>query len=221
MKYDFAESAVCCFLTLLVLLFAHPAAAQVGDPAASEAEEVRGGEFPEGWEARVDRDQPSDDVIFQTMGEGFHATTGPAAVFYNNEWNRSGDYEFSSRFIQTTAPEHPEAYGIVIGGSDLGGPDQAYTYFLVRNTGEYFIANREGDDRTIVVNWTAHEAIEEQDENGRQINVLGARAEGDEVVFTANGIEIDRRPRSEIRADGLVGYRINHRLDVHIDPIMD
>lgn len=56
----------------------------------------------------------------------------------------------------------------MIGGSDLASPNETYSYFLVRNKGEYFIANRESD-RTwfsprifsskppvIVVDWTAH-----------------------------------------------------------------
>lgn len=209
-----------CLIIALGLASANLAAAQEDEQVPAEGEEVSGAELPDGWEVRVDGDQPVDDVVFATMGEGFHATTGPAAVFYNPDWNRSGDYEFAARFTQTKAPEHPEAYGIIIGGTDLAGAEQAYSYFLVRNTGEYFIANRAGDERTVVMDWTAHDAVEKQDEDGRQTNVLGARLEGDEVIFTANGVEVDRRPRSEVHADGLVGYRINHRLDIHIDPIM-
>lgn len=220
MKNNLVTCSTYCLIIALTLAPTLPAAAQE-DQAPADAEAATGGQFPEGWEARVDRDQPVGDVSFTTMGEGFHATTGPAAVFYNSDWDRAGDYEFAARFTQTTAPEHPEAYGIVIGGSDLSGPDQTYSYFLVRKTGEYFIANRTGDDRTVVADWTAHDAIEKEDESGKQTNVLGARVEGDEVIFTANGVEVDRRPRSEVHADGLAGYRINHRLDVHIDPIMD
>ena len=180
---------------------------------------AQGGDFPEGWAARVDRDQPVEGVTFVTMGDGYHATTGPAAVLYNDGWTHSGDYSVAARFTQTRAPEHPEAYGIVIGGADLDGPDQSYTYFLVRGTGEYFIATRDGAERVIVVPWTAHEAVAAQDESGRQRNLLGARVEGDEVVFTANGTEVARRPRGEIRTDGVFGFRVTHRLDVHIDAV--
>ncbi len=219
MKKYFMIASPFLLIAALAPASSSPAVAQQDEHAHSDSVMTGGGEFPEGWHARVDGDEPADGVVFVTMGEGFHATTGPAAVFYNTDWNLSGDYEFAARFTQTKAPAHPEAYGIVVGGTDLSGADQAYSYFLVRNTGEYFIANRTGDERTVVVNWTKHEAVKEQDENGRQINLLGARVEGDDVVFTSNGVEVDRRPRSEIHSDGLAGFRINHRLDVHIDPV--
>jgi len=200
-------------LTLMPVL---SATAQEGDPDTLAS---GGSEFPEGWSARVDGDGSVDDVAFAEMGEGLHATTGPAAVFYNPDWTHSGDYEVSASLTQTTAPAHPEAYGITIGGSELSGPDLAYSYFLVRNTGEYFIATRKGDERNIIVNWTDHEAVNEQDEDGRQTNVLGVEVEGDDVIFKVNGTEVDRRQRGEILADGLFGFRINHRLDVHIDDL--
>ena len=178
-----------------------------------------GAELPEGWNARVDDDQSLDDIVFKTMGTGLHATTGPAAVFYNPAWTHSGDYEVSASLTQTTSPEHPEAYGITLGGSNLDGPEQAYSYFLVRKTGDYFIATREGEDRNVIVNWTEHDAVNAEDESGSQTNVLGARVEGDDVIFTVNGTEVDRRQRGEILTDGLFGFRINHRLDVHIDDV--
>jgi hypothetical protein len=196
-------------LILSALLVGAPAAAQQGSAAG----------FPEGWQARVDRDRPVENVAFTTMGDGFHVTTGPAAVLYNPSWTASGDYEVSARFTQTKAPRHPEAYGIVIGGEELQGEEQAYSYFLVRGTGEYFIARRQGAERSIVAPWTAHEAIVAQDESGRQTNVLGARVAGDQVIFTVNGTEVARRPRTEVQADGVFGLRVNHNLDVHIDQV--
>lgn len=195
-------------------------AALVGTAIPAAGQQAPGGAFPEGWSARVDRDQPVEGVAFTTMGDGFHVTTGPAAVFYNPEWRRSGDYTVLARFTQTKAPEHPESYGIVIGGRNLDGADQTYSYFLVRKTGEYFIATRRGDERVVVSEWTRHDAIRPQDRQGRQTNLLGASVEGDQVVFTVNGHEVARRPKSELATDGIFGFRVNHRLDVHIDPIV-
>lgn len=198
-------------LTVIVaaLLFAAPATAQ----------QATGGSFPDGWSARVDRDRPVDGVTFVTMGDGYHATMGPAALLYNPAWTHSGSYAVSARFTQTKAPAHPEAYGIAIGGTDLDAADQRYTYFLVRGTGEYFIATRDGAERTIVVPWTAHDAVTAQNAAGRQTNVLGARVTDDHVVFTVNGTEVARRPRSEIATNGVFGFRVNHQLDVHIDQV--
>lgn len=206
-------------IALLALLLAVPAFAQQKANADPDHKVSGGGRFPAGWSARVDRDQPDTAVVFTTMGDGFHATMGPAAVFYNPEWRETGNYSVSARFTQTKAPRHPEAYGIILGGDKLDGPDQTYSYFLVRGDGKYFIATRRGAERMKVVDWTAHEAVKPNDAAGKQTNVLGAQVQGDQVIFTVNGTEVARRPKSEIAADGLFGFRVNHNLDVHIDQV--
>src|SRR5690606_6296140 len=96
-------------LDLSALVIPAPAAApQAANPDPDDVV-ASGGAFPEGWTARVDRDQPIDRVSFRSMGEGFHATMGPAAVFYNPQMSKSGDYKVAARFRQTRAPAHPEA----------------------------------------------------------------------------------------------------------------
>jgi hypothetical protein len=205
--------------SLTLALAAAPLAAQ--QPRNSDPDNVvkPAGAMPAGWHARTDRNAPVDQLSFVTMGRGFHAVMGPAAVFYNPAQTRSGNYKVAYTFTQTKAPAHPEAYGLVIGGSDLAGPNQAYSYFLVRGGGEYFLATRKGDQRTVIQNWVANPAIKKQDATtGVQTNVLGAEVRGNEVIFTVNNVEIARRPKNEFLTDGLVGFRINHNLDVHVEP---
>jgi hypothetical protein len=108
----------------------------------------------------------------------------------------------------------------MLGGSNLAGDTQTYSYFLVRNQGEYFIANREGNARPItVVNWTANPAIVKQGPEGRQTNTLGVQVQGDNVIFTVNGTEMTRLPKSKIHTEGLYGFRIGHNLDVDVDQV--
>ncbi|HET7273731.1 MAG TPA: hypothetical protein VFI91_01040 [Longimicrobiaceae bacterium] len=207
------------FLAVVVAAsFAVPLAAhaQVEDPDNTVAD---GGVLPAGWSARVDGNGSLDNVRFVEVADGYHATMGPAAVFYNQDWGKSGDYEVSARMTQMIAPRHPEAYGLVIGGANLDEPTQSYSYFLVRGTGEYFIATRNGDERVKIVDWTAHPAIEKQDDEGTQTNVLGIEVSGDQVIFSVNGTEVTRRPTAEIATNGLFGFRINHNLDVMIDQV--
>jgi hypothetical protein len=209
-------------IIVAALLIASPAIAQdhQHQQHRQHAEHTPAGEMPEGWNVRVDRDRPADQIMFHAMADHFHARTGPAGVFYNEGWAKTGDYGISARFRQNRAPEHPEAYGLVIGGSALDAAEQAYSYFLVRGTGEYFIATRRGTERTIVSPWTRHDAITAQDsDSGVQINVLGVNVAGDRVVFSVNGTEVASRPRAELLTDGLVGFRINHNLDVRIDQV--
>lgn len=203
--------------TLLSLAAALALAAPV---SAQQAPMPDHGQFPPGWQARVDRDAPRDQVWLMDHGTELHASTGPAgAVYYHPEWTKSGAYAASMRFRQVRASPHPEGYGIVIGGKELDGPGQSYSYFLVRQTGEYFIATRRGGERVKVVDWTPHEAIRGIGEDGRAENVLGVEVRGDEVVFTANGAEVARRPRAGLETDGLLALRVNHNLELLVDGV--
>jgi hypothetical protein len=178
-----------------------------------------GGTLPEGWQVRTDEDRENTG-IFEQRGEVYHFEMGPAGTFYRNDWTKSGDYTYSARVTQLEEPSHSISYGLMVGGSDLAGPNQTYTYFLVRNRGQYFIANREGAEREVVTDWTAHDAITAQGDDGRQTNVLGIRTEGDQAIFTVNGMEVTRLPKSDVHTDGVIGFRIGHNLDVDIDQVM-
>ena len=191
---------------------------------------VGAGTIPAGWSVRPDRGT-ADQINFTSTGDTYHFAMGPAGTFYRGDWTKSGDFRFSARLTQKQAPSHPISYGISFGGNDQAGPNQTYSYFLVRNRGEYFIANREGD-RTwfsprifsnkqplAVVEWTAHPAIVKQGADGPQTNTLGVQVEGDTVIFTINGTEVTRLPKSKIHTDGMYGFRIGHNLDVDVDQV--
>ena len=211
--------------SLTLLLAAAPVAAQHHHPAPRNDDPDNvvqpAGALPAGWRARTDRGQPTDQLSFTASGRGYHAVMGPAAVLYNAADTRRGDYRVAYTFTQNKAPAHPESYGIFIGGRDLDGAQQAYSYFLIRGTGEYFLATRNGAERTVIQEWTTHPAIQKQDAGGRQVNVVSAEARGDEVIFSVNGTEIARRPKVEILSDGITGLRINHNLDVQVDPVVE
>ena len=181
---------------------------------------LRNGKVPPGWSVRPDRGT-ANQINFTIAGDMYHFTMGPAGTFYRSDWAKSGDYQFSARLTQKKAPTHPISYGLMIGASDLDGPNQTYSYFLVHNKGEYFIANREGDKRpTTVVTWTAHPAVLKQADDGQQTNTLGVRVEGDAVIFNVNGTEVTRLPKTKIHTDGMYGFRIGHNLDVDVDQII-
>jgi hypothetical protein len=197
-----------------------------GDPDRS----VGGGTIPAGWSVRPDRGT-ADQINFTSAGDVYHFAMGPAGTFYRSDWTKSGNYRFSARLTQKQAPSHPISYGLSFGGSDQAGANQTYSYFLVRSRGEYFIANREGDrtwfsprifsikQPVTVVEWTAHPAIVKQGADGRQTNTLSVQVEDDTVIFTINGTEVTRLPKSKIHTDGMYGFRIGHNLDVDVDQV--
>jgi len=199
----------------LIALAAFPANAQ-SDPDRAVA---GNGKFPAGWNVRPDRGT-ADQVNFAQAGDVFHFTMGSAGTFYKADWTKTGDQKFSARLTQTKAPSHPISYGLMFGGSDLGGANQTYSYFLVRNQGEFFIANKEGSARpTTVVEWTPNAAIVKQGADGRQTNTLGIQVQGDNAIFMVNGKEVTRLPKSKVHTDGMYGFRIGHNLDVDVDQV--
>jgi hypothetical protein len=198
----------------IALLALAPMAAQDNDPDRA----VKGGQFPAGWSARPDRGNP-DQINFTQVGNVMHFVMGPAGTFYNAGWTKTGNFKFSARLTQTKAASHPTSYGLSFGGKDLAGAMQTYSYFLVRQGGEYYIANRDGDARpATVVNWTANSAIAKE-AAGKQVNTLGVEVQGDNVIFTVNGTEVTRQPKAKLHVDGLIGFRIGHNLDIDVDQV--
>lgn len=174
--------------------------------------------LPDGWQGRTDRpNQALADVRLAPMGDGFHVTTGPAVILYRPTDSATGAYRVEATFSQTQQPEHAEAYGLFAGGSQLDQDGQDYLYFLVRKTGEFLVKHRAGRETHDLFNWTAHEAVNRPDANGRVSNTLAIDAGTDRVRFLVNGVEVaalDRVPM--LVTDGIAGLRVNHNLDVHV-----
>jgi len=212
-------------LGALSLALAGRLAAQA-DPDRSVA---GGGSFPAGWHARTDWNArtgqaPSlENVKFVAMGTGYHATMGPATLFWRDADTVSGGYRVTVAITQTKNPEHPESFGVFIGGRRLADSAQAYTYFLVRAVdGKFSIRRRAGYAvrPTAVVEWTAHDAVTKADSaTGRASNELTVVVEGGSATFLVNGKQVHVARADELDTGGVVGYRVNHNLDLHLGPI--
>jgi hypothetical protein len=198
---------------------ARPAAA--GQPAAqSAAQSAAARPLPAGWQMQLDRaTMPPDQAQFYTMGPGYHATMGRAsAVFFNPAVTASGAYTVDATFRQTKAPTHPEAYGLVIGGSKLGTDAPDYLYYVIRGDGKFLIRHRAGAELHTLQDWTANPAVTAADAQGAASNALRIAVAADTVRFFANGTEVAKFPKlPAVNTDGVVGVRVNHMLDVHVD----
>jgi hypothetical protein len=172
--------------------------------------------MPQGWSHRLDRENVPTAPKFAVMGNGFHATTGPAAIFYNAEHNLKGDYRATATFTQTKAPTHPEAYGLFVGGKNLDKPDQEYGYLIIRGDGKYAIKHRAGAEVHTITDWTEFPKLNKQDAEGKATNTLAVDVSGGFVKMLINGEEVKRWEKGYWQAEGQLGLRINHNLDVHV-----
>jgi hypothetical protein len=186
------------------------------------------GTWPADWEIRFDR--PSDefvvagdttvsdpDIFFTNMQPGWHVTSGPAAIYWHPSSTAEGDYNVSSNIFQFDPGPRNEAFGLFVGGSDLAGESQQYLYFLLRRSGEFLVKLRNGGDTEDVVGWTAHEAINAWSaDTDPTPNVLGVQTEGDMISFMVNDQVVHTQEKGDLPTDGVVGFRVNHALNLHI-----
>jgi hypothetical protein len=190
-------------------------AAQDRDPDAGVAGRRT---LPPGWHARADKNKPLDDAMIVRKGDGMHVTLGPAVVLWRDAHRASGNYRVVATFTQNANPRHPEGYGLFIGGSHLTDTQNRYTYFLVRGDGKFLVKRRITADSTALVTngWTDSDAIATADAAGKATNELGILVRKGKVSFQVNGKEVFSAKAVDLDAQGMVGYRVNHTLDVHL-----
>ena len=179
-------------------------------------------ERPEDWQVRFDEPGASEEQLemFVSMPPGWHVTSGPAAIYWDPEMEASGEYRIEMEvFLFEPQGMMREAFGFFAGGLDLDGDDIEYTYFLIRDGGEFIVKRREGADAPTVLPWTGHEAIlgwADRGDGATAKNILAAEADADEVRFFVNDAQVAALPRSEVAMDGMYGFRVNHMLNLHI-----
>jgi len=181
---------------------------------------------PKGWLLRADRSTSASDpdasgsIRFSTVGTGFHAVTPQAAVFWNPANTVTGNYSLKGTFTLMKPSGHTNYYGLVFGGSDLGGPRQSYLYFLVAQDGSWLLKRRNGDTATEdVAPRAVNAAVKRPDAKGQSVNALEVRVAADKTEFFVNGTLVHTAPKTGLAAntDGIYGTRVNHALEVQVD----
>lgn len=188
-----------------------------------------GGEnvVPPDWVVRLDRpsedvtigaDSDAADIFFVNMSPGWHITSGPSAIYYHPASTASGAYSAKLDVYLFDPGERNEAFGMFVGGENLDADNQAYDYFLIRNTGEYLIKRRLGSETEVIQDWTAHEAIKRYtaESESSVLNALSVAVDSETVTFFINDMEVTSVPAASVNTDGVVGLRVNHALNLHV-----
>jgi len=201
-------------VALAALMVALPVAAQ--EPMDADRTVEGGGELAAGWMGRTDGGENFDNVRFTDQGGVLDISVGPAIVLYRPESHAHGSYTVSGTFEQLSSKGHAHGIGLIVGGDDLQGPNQVYTYFLVRGDGNYIIKTRTGSETFELAPWTPHESIHQSDASGRAVNDMSIEVGPQDAIFRLNGQEVYRHGKADIYTDGLWGVRLNHNLDMRI-----
>lgn len=188
-------------------------------------------EVPEGWEVRLDR--PSEDVVigskpdssdiyFVNMTPGWHITTGPAGIYYHPANTASGSFTIQTELhLFNPGERNREAFGLFWGGQNLQDEDQAYYYFLIRNTGEFLIKKRKGEETELIQNWSASDAIEIYDnpEESSVLNTLAVSISDASISFLINDAEVASINNEGMENNGIFGLRVNHSINLHVSDL--
>jgi len=218
-------------LVALLLLAACASPDSPGDASTSGADTEAAASVPAGWQIRTDDGSDASvsaaegedvDIRFAVMEPGFHVNMyRPRAIFWHPDSTASGDYRAQATMHLFDPGQRREAHGLLVGGSNLDGPDQEYLYFLVRRTGEFLIKVRRGSETETIVDWTAHDAVVpyNDDTEGTATNRLEIETMGDMIHFRVNGADVHVSTDSSLPTDGHFGFRLNHGLEVHVEAI--
>ncbi len=195
--------------------------AMAADPDAV----TQGGGVPAGYLGQVDPpregQQPADIGQAQYVAKDgrWEVTTGPAHIVYSTADTASGNYTATVMMDQIAKPEHPEAFGLIIGGSKLDQlTGQTYTYFIVRHKGEYMVRVREGATTRTVSDWTASPDVPKSGDDGKAAYKLSAKVDADSVHFMVNDKQVTAVAKASVPSSGIVGMRINHSLHLMVTP---
>lgn len=208
--------------TGLLALAALPLAAQQQqskDPTST----VAAAALPTGWSMRLDDKDATKTAKFETMGSGFHVTSGGAAIYWRAADAQKDNFTVSANFRQAVKNvghgDQGEAFGLFVGGRDLGdAAKETYLYFEVRQDGMFYIAHRSGTNVHQLVPFAASTAVHKFDDMPNAANDLAIKVGADSVRFFINNTQVHALPRSGMTADesGQTGVRVNHNLSVHV-----
>jgi hypothetical protein len=209
-------------LALAVTLVSVTIAAQ-GQDAARKVE--GGGVAVAGWTGQADGGAPLNTAKLTKEGNDLHVVTGPAVTFWNPANKAAGNYTVKAKFKEAkymNLNDHPHPYGIMIGGNDLGTPQQSLLYcaaygsgtFIVRGFGpEPFQLNGRRGEANAAVNKAAgkDQPVEQE---------IAVSVKGDKVECAINGTVVGSYDKATVvspgklkSTDGVYGIRFAHNTD--------
>lgn len=177
---------------------------------------------PVGWTIRPDAGGDRALVRAAEMKPGFHVTTGPAAILYDSAMRARGDWRLEATIHLFDPGARAEGFGVFFGGTGLNGATPQYAYALVRRDGKAMLKVREGAATRTVRDWTPSGGVPQWKAGVPGASVrypIVVEARGARVGMWVGGTQVLDAPRSDLPTDGIVGLRVNHSLNLHIEKV--
>ena len=146
------------------------------------------------------------------IGSVLQIKTGHAAlVLWRSTQVATGAYVVRGVFALALPSRVIGSYGLFLGGRNLDNDNQEYTYFVIRQTGEYMIKRRSGEVISDLRSITAHPSIAKLEGDGPSVNRLEVRVGKTEVRFLVNEQLIHAAPKAKGESfyNGIWGVRVN------------
>lgn len=217
MRRSMTACSVLAALAVAVPVCAQQQQAKDKDPTSA----VTAAPLPDGWSMRLDDKDMTKAAKFETMGSGFHVTSGGAAIYWQPKEEQKDDFTVSATFGQRVKNighgDLGEAYGLFVGGRDLSDAmKQTYLYFEVRQGGQFLVKHMAGKEVHTIIDWTPAASVHKFDDSPNS-NALAIKVASDSVRFLVNGEQVQALPRTALKdLSGNVGIRVNHNLNVHV-----
>jgi len=205
-----------------------------GNRALAQGETARavagGGVSVAGWTGKIDaNEERSGSTLNNAKLAGTPAalqvTTGPAVAYWNPANKAAGNYTVKATFTEPkymNVNDHPHPYGIMIGGNDMGTPQQSYLYCAAYGNG-YFIVRGFGPNAFQMnggrgeMNPAVHKAAGVGQPVTQEIAVS---VKGDKVDCAINGTVVASYDKASLvgpgklkSTDGIYGIRFAHNTD--------
>ena len=215
----------------LVVAALAAASAPVTLQAQETARSVEGGGImAPGWMGSIDasearRGMKVDQARLDQEGSVLHVATGPAITYWNPANKASGDYTVKATFNEPkymNLNDHPHPYGIVIGGNDMGTPNETYLYCAAYGNGNFIV--RGMGPRPFQMNGRmggSNAAVHKAAGPGKPVTQeIAMSVKGDKVACIINGTEVASYTKSELlmdgklkSTDGVYGIRFAHNTE--------
>lgn len=160
-------------------------------------------------------DVPDGAFLFRPMPPGWHVTMGPGGVLFDPRYIAEGRFSVETEIFLFPGTTQQE-YGLFLGGNGLEDAASRYVAFVVRRDGSAAVIEHRGETERLLAPWIRHEAVlSHPGGEGPVRNVLKVTADGKDIVFRANGLELVTLPRELLSPDGQFGFRIGRGINVH------